>query len=106
LSRHLRNWRRDFRFLRISEYTRLYNRTVNAKAALRMLTRKARAKEMRQRIHLGGLAVKAGLHEVDDAFLLGVLIDAAERINDPIFFEKMRLIGMKDSERDQERALP
>jgi hypothetical protein len=71
-----------------------------------MLTRKARSKEIRLRIHLGGLAVKAGLRDADDAFLLGVLIDAAERINDPVFFEKMRLKGKKDFEDDPERALP
>ena len=36
-----------------------------------------RKKDAREKITLGGLVVKAGLRQVDRAFLLGVLLEAA-----------------------------
>lgn len=40
----------------------------------------ARKKDTREKIELGGLIVKAGLRYEKRALLLGLLIDAAERI--------------------------
>ena len=39
--------------------------------------RDARKRDTREKITLGGLVVKAGLREADRAFLLGVLLEAA-----------------------------
>ncbi|WP_409558576.1 conjugal transfer protein TraD [Brucella sp.] len=36
-----------------------------------------RRKDMREKIALGGLIVRAGLREADRAYLLGVLLEAA-----------------------------
>lgn len=39
----------------------------------------ARRKDAHDKIQLGGLIVKAGLRDADRAFVLGVLMEAAER---------------------------
>lgn len=39
----------------------------------------ARRKDAHDKISLGGLIVKAGLRDADRAFLLGVLMEAAEK---------------------------
>ncbi|MBO9463572.1 conjugal transfer protein TraD, partial [Labrenzia sp. R5_0] len=45
----------------------------------RLLDRK---KDAREKIQLGGLIVKAGLRETDKAILLGILMDASDRLDD------------------------
>ena len=46
----------------------------------RMTTVEARKKDAREKIELGGLIVKAGLRYEKRALLLGLLIDAGQRI--------------------------
>ena len=57
------------------------------------MTSDARKKDTREKIELGGLIVKAGLRYEKRALLLGLLIDAGQRIkgNEP---EKSRLIAI------------
>ncbi|WP_420340774.1 conjugal transfer protein TraD [Roseibium sp.] len=55
-----------------------------------MLSRK---KDTREKIQLGGLIVKAGLHETDKAILLGILMDAAHRLGDKKERDRWRAIG-------------
>ncbi len=42
----------------------------------------ARRQDIREKIELGGLIVRAGLRHEKRALLLGLLIDAAQRLND------------------------
>lgn len=44
------------------------------------ITTEARKKDAREKIELGGLIVKAGLRYEKRALLLGLLIDAADRL--------------------------
>ncbi|MDK1376393.1 MULTISPECIES: type IV conjugative transfer system coupling protein TraD [unclassified Sinorhizobium] len=53
----------------------------------------ARKKDTREKIELGGLIVKAGLHYEKRALLLGLLIDAAQRLKDDEH-ERLRLIAI------------
>ncbi|CCM79632.1 type IV conjugative transfer system coupling protein TraD [Rhizobium mesoamericanum] len=46
----------------------------------RTVTSDARKKDTREKIELGGLIVKAGLRYEKRALLLGLLIDAAQRL--------------------------
>lgn len=46
----------------------------------KMTTNEARKKDAREKIELGGLIVKAGLRYEKRALLLGLLIDAGQRI--------------------------
>ncbi|WP_197433862.1 type IV conjugative transfer system coupling protein TraD [Agrobacterium vitis] len=46
------------------------------------MTTEARKKDTREKIELGGLIVKAGLRYEQRALLLGLLIDASNRIKD------------------------
>lgn len=46
----------------------------------KLTTTEARKKDTREKIELGGLIVKAGLRYEKRSLLLGLLIDAAERI--------------------------
>ncbi len=55
-----------------------------------MLSRK---KNTREKIQLGGLIVKAGLRETDKAVLLGILMDASERLGDKNERDRWRAIG-------------
>jgi hypothetical protein len=59
----------------------------------RMTTAEARRKDAREKIELGGLIVKAGLRYEKRALLLGLLIDAGQRIkNDDA--ERLRLLAL------------
>lgn len=42
----------------------------------------ARRQDTHEKILLGGLVVKAGLRHADPSYLLGVLLEAAEKMND------------------------
>jgi hypothetical protein len=53
----------------------------------------ARRKDTREKIQLGGLITKAGLRHEKRALLLGLLIDAAERIRDDEA-ERARLLAL------------
>jgi hypothetical protein len=55
----------------------------------------ARRKDTREKIELGGLVVKAGLRDADKAFLLGVLLDAADRQSDGEYKTLMIARGRK-----------
>ena len=59
----------------------------------RTTTSDARKKDTREKIELGGLIVKAGLRYEKRALLLGLLIDAGQRIkNDEA--ERSRLLAL------------
>jgi archaeosine-15-forming tRNA-guanine transglycosylase len=53
----------------------------------------SRKKDTREKIQLGGLIVKAGLRETDKAILLGILMDAANRLADNNERNRWRAIG-------------
>jgi hypothetical protein len=53
----------------------------------------SRKKDTREKIQLGGLIVKAGLRETDKAILLGILMDAANRLGDKKERDRWRAIG-------------
>ena len=53
---------------------------LRAERMQRMTTVEARKKDAREKIELGGLIVKAGLRYEKRALLLGLLIDAGQRI--------------------------
>jgi Conjugal transfer protein TraD len=57
------------------------------------MTSDARKKDTREKIELGGLIVKAGLRYEKRALLLGLLIDAGQRIKGNES-EKLRLIAI------------
>ena len=46
----------------------------------RLTTAEARKKDVREKIELGGLIIKAGLRHETRALLLGMLIDAEKRL--------------------------
>lgn len=48
----------------------------------RLATSEARRQDTREKIELGGLIVKAGLHFENRALLLGLLIDAGRRLRE------------------------
>jgi hypothetical protein len=52
-----------------------------------------RRRDTREKIELGGLVVKAGLREADRAFILGVLIEAAQHDCHSAAFKRWRAIG-------------
>lgn len=55
-----------------------------------------RKKDTREKIELGGLIAKAGLRYEKRALLLGVLLDAAERLRrDDAERERLMAIGVK-----------
>lgn len=56
---------------------------VQAEAALARLRMESRKEDTRRKIQLGGLVVKARLHEEASAVLLGLLIEAAETLRGP-----------------------
>lgn len=58
-----------------------------------MLKKTDRSKDAHEKIQLGGLVVKAGLREENKSFLLGVLLHAAMKVDDPSFYASMKLIG-------------
>jgi hypothetical protein len=53
----------------------------------------ARKKDAREKIQLGGLVVKAGLRSENRAVILGVLVDAAARLNDATERARLTAIG-------------
>ncbi|MEL4073523.1 conjugal transfer protein TraD [Ochrobactrum sp. GPK 3] len=55
-----------------------------------------RRKDAYEKIMLGGLIVKAGLREADKAFLLGVLIKAAELNKNSEEYASLKQIGTKE----------
>ena len=52
-----------------------------------------RRRDTREKIELGGLVVKAGLREADRAFILGVLIEAAQHDRHSAAFKRWCAIG-------------
>lgn len=62
-----------------------------------------RRKDTREKIQLGGLIVKAGLRYEKRGLLLGLLIDAGDRIkNNPEERERLLTIGIKAFGNDPE----
>ncbi|EGN7253088.1 conjugal transfer protein TraD [Salmonella enterica] len=54
-----------------------------------------RKADTRHKIQLGGLVIKAGLGEADEAVILGALLDAAKRLNGPDgLYEKQRFVAL------------
>ena len=66
----------------------------------------ARRRDTREKIQLGGLVVKAGLRDVDGAFLLGLLAYGRDHVNDETFRERMRSRGAKEFRDDTARREP
>ena len=64
----------------------------------------ARKKDAREKIQLGGLVVKAGLRSADRAVILGALIDAAARLDDPTERARLAAIGKAMFENDSEET--
>jgi hypothetical protein len=59
----------------------------------------ARQADTRQKIMMGGLVVKAGLtelHHTNPEVILGILMDARDKINNPSDFSKWEEIGLKE----------
>lgn len=52
-----------------------------------------RRKDVREKIALGGLVVKAGLRGADRAFILGVLVSAARLTPDDPRWRELRALG-------------
>ncbi len=67
-----------------------------------MLSRK---KDTREKIQLGGLIVKAGLRETDKAILLGILMDAASRLDDNNERDRWRAIGKAAFANDTQKGM-
>ncbi len=55
-----------------------------------------RKRDAREKIQLGGLVIKAGLSDLPSNVLLGLLIEARERIRDPDVIERMARLGDKE----------
>ncbi|SQU01425.1 conjugal transfer protein TraD [Escherichia coli] len=54
-----------------------------------------RKADTRHKIQLGGLVIKAGFGDVDEAVILGALLDAAKRLNGPDgLYEKQRFVAL------------
>ncbi|MGO4568699.1 type IV conjugative transfer system coupling protein TraD [Rhizobium sp. 2YAF20] len=69
----------------------------------RSASSEARKKDTREKIELGGLIVKAGLRYEKRALLLGLLIDAAQRLrNDAAEKSRLTAIGAEAFGRDVE----
>jgi hypothetical protein len=71
-----------------------YFRFVMKKDAI--ITRK---KDTRDKIMMGGLIVKAGLsdlHQTNPEVILGILMDARNKICNPSDFSKWRELGLKE----------
>ena len=54
-----------------------------------------RRRDTREKIERGGLVVKAGLREADRAFILGVLIEAAQHDRHSAAVKRWRAIGQE-----------
>ena len=54
-----------------------------------------RKRDVREKIALGGLVVKAGLREADRAFLLGVLMEAAGIRPETAAHRRLAAVGRK-----------
>ena len=70
---------------------------------VRASTSDARKKDTREKIELGGLIVKAGLRYEKRALLLGLLIDAADRVRADDN-ERVRLMAIGSAAFDDDRA--
>lgn len=57
------------------------------------MTDQARKADAYRKITLGGLVIKAGLGDLDAATLLGLLVDGAARLADPVEAARLRQIG-------------
>ncbi|EJZ9309670.1 conjugal transfer protein TraD [Escherichia coli] len=54
-----------------------------------------RKADTRHKIQLGGLVIKAGLGEADEAVILGALLDAVTRLNSVDgMYEKQRFVAL------------
>ncbi|MGX1501278.1 hypothetical protein ACSSV1_006347 [Labrenzia sp. MBR-25] len=63
-----------------------------------------RKKDAREKIQLGGLIVKAGLRETDKAILLGILMDASNRLGDMNERDRWRAIGKAAFNNDTQKG--
>lgn len=63
-----------------------------------------RKKDAREKIQLGGLIVKAGLRETDKAILLGILMDASNRLGDMNERDRWRAIGKAAFKDDTQKS--
>ena len=77
LRKSLRDTGRAARGLPVHLLKRLDQRTAALERRRRRTVSNERRKDIREKIALGGLIVRAGLREADRAYLLGVLLNAA-----------------------------
>ncbi|WP_008188337.1 MULTISPECIES: conjugal transfer protein TraD [Stappiaceae] len=63
-----------------------------------------RKKDAREKIQLGGLIVKAGLRKTDKAILLGILMDASNRLGDMNERDRWRVIGKAAFKNDTQKG--
>jgi len=61
-----------------------------------------RKRDAHEKILLGGLVVKAGLRDEDKAVILGLLVEAAERLGDMHVREHYRLRGKAIFDNDRQ----
>jgi hypothetical protein len=52
-----------------------------------------RKADIRKKISLGGLVIKAGLDHIDAMVLLGLLLDGKARLDDPREVQRLQLAG-------------
>src|SRR4051794_26150728 len=78
---------------RTDRLRRLTQRLNRLQLRARMHADAERRRDTREKIELGGLVVKAGLREADRAFILGVLIEAAQHDRHSAAVKRWRAIG-------------
>lgn len=63
----------------------------------------SRKRDAREKIELGGLVVKAGLREADQAVVLGAMIELSKHSNNQSEWSRLRAIGRAAFIRDTEK---
>jgi hypothetical protein len=77
---------------------------MGAERMLRAATQEARKKDTREKIQLGGLIVKAGLRFEKRAVLLGLLLDAKDRLRQPAERQRLFELGARGLNNASEAA--
>src|SRR4051794_20845698 len=103
--RHSRSWRRDFaktdtgqrRASRLRVLRRKHGRTAEA---LEAVTAAERKRDAHEKIQLGGGAIKAGLRTINQAVLLGALLEVAARDPGADRYKHLKEKGCEAFQRD------
>ena len=78
---------------RVSPLARVKLAVQRLKRKKQMLTEKDRKADTRMKINLGGLIMKADMHSLNRAVLLGALLDAKHRMATPSEAQRLQSIG-------------